>query len=256
MIDLKEQAGVAMNVRGQFSDPIVDPKVTLGALAFANDLGRALVRMKAGQDTRPEIVRRATLLLAQMIRRSGKFNRGKFTGMDRATKRDQRAGREVERSNVDIVERFALRLIVEWIDDQCPRCDGRGVIGRAQAPQPVAVVCSSCNGTRRVCVSEERIPFAAGRNGPRVYREFSRCEACLGRGTQLVTPPKSEGRQICRSCGGDGRRAIDEAARAQALGVPLRMYREHWVESFQSMLAVLDQVDGRVVDTMRRKLRP
>lgn len=38
MIDLMERAGIAMSVRGQFTDPIADPKVTLGALAFANDL--------------------------------------------------------------------------------------------------------------------------------------------------------------------------------------------------------------------------
>lgn len=37
MIDLMERAGIAMSVRGQFTDPIADPKVTLGALAFAND---------------------------------------------------------------------------------------------------------------------------------------------------------------------------------------------------------------------------
>ncbi|WP_334017764.1 phage tail sheath C-terminal domain-containing protein [Burkholderia gladioli] len=48
MIDLKERAGIAMSVRGQFTEPIADPKVTLGALAFANDLGRMLVRIQAG----------------------------------------------------------------------------------------------------------------------------------------------------------------------------------------------------------------
>lgn len=257
MIDLKEQAGVAMNVRGQFSDPIVDPKVTLGALAFANDLGRALVRMKCGQDIRPDAVRRATLLLAKMIRRSGKFNRGKFTGIDADAKRDRRPGQTVERAKVDIVERFALRLIVEWVDDQCPRCDGRGAIGRTPKPQPVSSVCPDCNGARSVCVSEELIPFAASRSGrgPMVFREFASCTKCLGRGTVLIVPKKSESRQICPCCSGDGRRPIDESARAHALGVSLPIYRRFWASHFRSMLATLDQVDWRVVDTMRAQLR-
>jgi hypothetical protein len=258
MIDLKEQAGVAMNVRGQFADPIVDPKVTLGALAFANDLGRALVRMKCGQDVRPEAVRRATLLLAQMIRRGGKFNRGKFTGIDAEAKRDRRAGENVERSNVDIIERFALRLIIEWVNDQCPRCVGRGVIGRTPKRQPVSTVCPDCKGARAVCVSEERIPFAVSRSGrgPMVFREFEPCAKCLGRGVVLTMLKKSDSRQICPCCGGDARPPVDESARAHALGVPLPVYRRHWASHFCTMLATLDKVDWQVVDTMRAQLRP
>jgi hypothetical protein len=257
MIDLKEQAGIAMNVRGQLSDPIADPQVTLGALAFANDLGRALVRMKCGQDVRPDAVRRTTLLLAQMIRSTGKFNRGKFTGIDAAAKRDQRAGLHVERSKVDIVERFALRLIIEWVNDQCERCEGRGVIGRTPKPQPVPSRCPHCDG-RGVCVTEERIPFAAHPNGrgPIVYRERTRCAACVGRGVLLTVPKKTESRQICLCCSGNGRRPIDESARAKVLGVTLPNYRRYWADQFCSMLALLDKVDWRVVDTMRAQLRP
>ncbi|EIF32540.1 hypothetical protein BCh11DRAFT_00268 [Burkholderia sp. Ch1-1] len=257
MIDLKEQAGVAMNVRGQFSDPIVDPKVTLGALAFANDLGRALVRMKCGQDIRPDAVRRTTLLLAQLIRRSGKFNRGKFTGIDAEARRERKAGQRIERSKVDIVERFALRLLVEWVDDQCVRCNGRGAIGRNMNPLPVSCVCPDCGGKGEQ-VTEERVPFAAhsnGRGGPIVYRERVRCERCLGRGVLTTVPKKTEGRQICPCCGGDGRRQIDEAARAHALGVSLPVYRRSWVDHFSAMLAIIDKVDWRVVDTMRAQLR-
>ncbi|MGF7130509.1 hypothetical protein P3T40_001984 [Paraburkholderia sp. EB58] len=258
MIDLKEQAGIAMNVRSQLGESIGDPKVTLGALAFANDLGRALVRMKCGQDVRPDAVRRATLLLAQMIRRGGKFNRGKFTGIDVESKRERRAGHDVARSKVDIVERFALRLIIEWVNDQCARCAGRGVIGRTPKPQPVSNVCPDCKGARVVCVSEERIPFAARRSGrgPMVYREFEPCAKCLGRGTVLTEPKKSDSRQICPCCSGDGRRPVDESARAHALGVSLPIYRRYWAKRFAATLAVLDKVDGSVVDTMRRQLQP
>ncbi|MFJ1212288.1 hypothetical protein [Burkholderia pyrrocinia] len=194
MIDLIERAGIAMSVRGQFTDPIADPKVTLGALAFANDLGRSLVRIKAGQDVTRESVRRATLLLAQMIRTSGRFKRSRFTGLNRDERRDQRSGNEVERTKVDIIERFALRLLDEWIYDQCVRCEGRGVVRR-------------------------------------------------------------DGRYICPDCSGSGKRPIDEAARAHAIGIQLVDYRRHWSRRFHDMHALLDHVKGSVSDTMRRQMR-
>lgn len=194
MMDLMERAGIAMSVRGQFTDPIADPKVTLGALAFANDLGRSLFRIKAGQQVTRESIRHATLLLAQMIRTSGRFKRSRFTGLKRDERRDQRAGHSVERAKVDIIERFALRLLDEWVNDQCMCCEGRGVV-------------------------------------------------------------RTGGRYICPDCAGSGRRPIDDAARAHALGIPLDEYRRHWSRRFHDMLALLDNVKGSTFDTMSRQLR-
>ena len=73
--------------------------------------------------------------------------------------------------------------------------------------------------------------------------------------TPRLSVVKRDGRQICPDCGGNGRHAVDESARATALGVTLAVYRRYWAVHFQSMLAVLDHVDGSVVDTMRRQLR-
>ncbi|KWN80023.1 zinc finger-like domain-containing protein [Burkholderia ubonensis] len=256
MIDLKERAGVAMSVRGQFTDPIADPKVTLGALAFANDLGRLLIRIKAGPQATPAMIRRASLLLAQMIRTSGRFKRARFTGYTRDERRDQRAGHAVERANVDIVERFALRLLDEWVNDQCVECGGRGVVRRARVATPAAESCSVCVGSGRVCVSEERIPFFSGRNGPLVFREYEPCDDCGGMGRVTTTPAAdSKGRHICPNCSGSGKRPIDDAGRAHALGVSLVEYRRNWPWRFHDMLALLDNVDGSVSDTMRRQLR-
>ncbi|WP_412524133.1 hypothetical protein [Burkholderia sp. S-53] len=91
------------------------------ALAFANGLDRLLIRIKAGPQATPAMVRRASLLLAQMIRTPGRF-----TGITRDERRDQRAGHAVERATVDIVERFAIRLLDEWVNDQCVECGARG----------------------------------------------------------------------------------------------------------------------------------
>ncbi|KVC74672.1 hypothetical protein WI73_05720 [Burkholderia ubonensis] len=256
MIDLKERAGIAMSVRGQFTDPIADPKVTLGALAFANDLGRLLVRIKAAQQAKPEMIRRATLLLAQMMRTSGRFKRGKFSGLKRDERREQRGGNAVERANVDVIERFALRLLDEWVNDQCVMCDGRGVIRRSPELPQVTAGCLVCAGRGKVCVSEESIPFYHGRNGPLVFREYEGCGVCGGMGRVTLTPTGDvKGRHICSDCGGTGKRPIDDAARAQALGVTLKEYRRNWSWRFHDMLGLLDAVDGSVSDTMRRQLR-
>lgn len=266
-IDLKEQAGIAMNVRGQLSDPVADTQVTLGALAFASDLGRFLWRMKYGQDFRLRdsegrtVMHRATLLLANSIRVSGKFKRAKFTGIDRASraaKRDRAMGKPVQRETVDIIERLAHRAIAEWIDDLCPRCDGRGVVGRAEAVDMIEAVCASCAGRRHVCVDEQRIPFAARTDGsgPMVFREWQRCDECCGSGrVRMPAPVKRTGRQICPDCQGSGRRAPDHAARAIALGVPMTQYRAHWMSFFQIVFTMLDTIDAAAHDTVRQLVK-
>lgn len=256
MMDLMERAGVAMSVRGQFTDPIADPKVTLGALAFANDLGRLLVRIKVAQQAKPEMIRRAMLLLAQMMRTSGRFKRGKFSGLKRDERREQRAGHAVERAQVDVIERFALRLLDEWVNDQCGTCEGRGVVRRSTEQPKATIRCLVCAGRGKVCVAEERIPFFHGRNGPLVFREYEGCDVCSGVGrVQIAAPATIHGRQICPDCGGAGKRPIEEAARAQALGVTLKEYRRNWSWRFHDMLALLDAINGSVNDTLRCQLR-
>lgn len=257
IVDLKEQAGSAMSVRSQLGEPMGDPKVTLAALAFASDLGRLLWRMKYGQDVKRGGLHRATLLLADRIRQPGRFTRSKFTGLTHGQRRLQQKGVPVEREQSDIVERFARRVIVEWIDDACPKCSGRGTIGRGEVARASWKSCKVCHGAGRICTGEERIPFAARRDGrgPIVVRDYERCGVCSGLGRiEVEWREKRTGRQICSDCAGSGRRAPHEAGRARALGVPLEQYRAHWASLFHGVLALLDSADGRAEDTVRRQL--
>lgn len=257
IVDLKEQAGSAMSVRSQLGESTGDPKVTLAALAFASDLGRLLWRMKYGQDVKRAGLQRATLLLAGRIRQPGRFARSKFTGLTHAQRRQQQKGVPVEREQADIIERFARRVIVEWIDDACPECSGRGTIGRGELRRTSWATCKTCQGTRRICTGEERIPFAARRDGkgPIVVRHYERCAVCAGIGRVVVEwQDKRGGRQICPDCGGCGKRAPHEPGRARALGVSLDHYRAHWAPLFHGVLAMLDAADGRAEDTVRRQL--
>ena len=255
MIDLKEQAGVAMNARSQLGDSVGDPKVTLGALAFADELGNLLWRMKYGQDIRRAGMHRATLLLANRIRSSGKFNRSKFTGRDASANRDRRAGKEAERALADIIERFARRLIVEWVADMCAACGGRGIaFGHVMVPTTQTATCDACGGACRILELEEYVPFLCGRHGPLPIRHYVRCEHCLGRGVVQIKQRVSH-THVCTVCDGSRRAPVDEAARALALGVSLLVYRRHWAGYFHGMLAVLDRIDGSAADVVRRRTR-
>ncbi|WP_153100818.1 hypothetical protein [Paraburkholderia hayleyella] len=257
MIDLKEKAGVAMNARGPFSERGGDPEVTLGALAFANDLGRLLWRMKYGQDITRAGMRRTTLLLAERVRASGKFKRARFAGLNQSDRQKKGLGKDVDKKMADIVERFAERLIVEWVADVCPHCNGQRSHSLSALPRRVMATCSKCKGAGRICISEERIPFAHGMHGPMIFREWDRCDACHGQRSVLesVAVEKTNASQICRYCKGAGRLPVDDAARAVALGVSLDIYRRRWVDQFSAMLSMLDQIDGRVGDVMRAQLR-
>lgn len=254
MIDVKELAGVAMNVRGQLADSIPDPQVTLGALAFANDLGRLLWRMKYGQVIRRDIVNRATALLATRIRQDERFKRGKFSGLDRKQRIARDSGKTYVREGDDIISKFAGRLIREWTVDQCTVCTGTGKLGRRDIGVSLSVPCVVCSGSGRLLVDEYMIPFSAGLRGPLIYRDYENCPACSGM-RRVPSKAVHELTNICSHCGGGSREPVDHAARALALGVSLEVYRKRWSAWFDRMLAVLDQVDGAAGDVVRAQRR-
>ncbi|HDR9028738.1 TPA: zinc finger-like domain-containing protein [Burkholderia vietnamiensis] len=258
MIDLKERAGTAMNVQSQLNDQSVDSETTLAALAFAGELGKLLWHMKYGQDVKRSGMQRATLLLSHSVRTSKKFSRVKFTGLDHQQSRDKRRGLKVEAARADIVQRFARRAIVEWCADLCIACDGRGILGRAPRAESAVhdIECPVCLGRRNVVVDEQRVPFAHNGRGPMVLREYDQCSNCGGSGKlQILDRPETTGRQICKHCDGTGKAPVDEPGRAHALGISLDLYRSQWPRMFDALLAILDQADGGVADTMRRKMQ-
>lgn len=257
MIDLKERAGKAMNVPSQLGDPQPDPKVTLGALAFASDLGRHLWHLKYGQDQARPMLRRATALLADRLREPGKFNRSKFTGLTKSEHAKVRQGERVKRARVDIIERLAERAIMEWIDDLCPHCNGRGTLSANDQPRYVYEQCGKCKGARETSVAE-RIPFAARSDGrgPMVFRTYSRCSECAGFGhIRVRVLPGDGGNQICRVCSGSGHRQPNASGRAVALGVTLSLYRTHWQVRFDAVISLLESIDSGANETMRQQLR-
>lgn len=255
-IDYKEQAGIAMSARTQLADPVSDRQVTLGALAFADELGAILWRMKYGQDVKRAGMKRATLLLANKVRSSGKFNRARFTGIDKAAKRERNLGGDVERAATDIVERFAKRVIVEWVADVCVTCSGRGKVALSVSAVPTPTACRACDNTGRVIVYEMALP-SVPLTRPFAIQEHDRCPSCHGR--RYLYPDSSTRKavrtDVCQSCNGSGKAKVDHPARAHALGVSLDVYRRRWEDRFHGMLAILDQIDECAGDVVRSQMR-
>ncbi|SMG09651.1 hypothetical protein [Paraburkholderia susongensis] len=237
MKDPKEQAGIAMSIRGTFCESTVDPKVTLAALAFADSLGTLLWHMKYGQDVTARVYGCAVDALSNSVCHRRWFDWQLLIGSDAP-------------SIAMLARRFSERLIVEWVADRCDACGGRGVkFGHAPAMTAVAR-CEDCNGGGRVLELEEFIPFYCGRNGPRPVRHYRRCDPCLGRGVKSLRALESA-TDVCGHCAGSGRAPTDVAKRAAALGVTVEVCRRHWAGPFRQMLFELDVIDETVAKTVR-----
>jgi transcription elongation factor Elf1 len=256
LIDLKEQAGVAMNVRGQLSDPAGDFKVTLGALAFADELGRLLWRIKYGEQLSG--LHRAALLLGDTIRKSGKFSRSQPSRVKRSVKANRLHPKEVQEAR-DVIDAVACRALHEWLHPECMECKGRGILsGAVRELGASAVTCKSCGGSGENVIElfgpflgRAVVPYAI-RTVPKIA--IARCDPCHGRGV-LVPKRKSKATHVCKRCGGGGREPVNDAARARALGISLDQYHRGWPLYFDALRQLLEQIDAQVEDVMRQRLR-
>lgn len=248
MSELKERAGIAMNVRVQLADVAPDRQVTLGALAMVDELGNMLWHMKYGQDLRRRALHRASLLLASRIADGSRYRRGKSAGAKfrDAKLRDPKRDGEVASDGPSLLVRFAERAIIEWIADQCSVCGGRGMRGGGGRIVR-RVDCRSCRPVRDAI--DARLRFS---RWPISDREP--CPTCYGKGF-YEERPFAEVPHLCTHCNGSGKEPVNAAKRAQALGVPLDQYHRRWAARFEWLGAVLTQIDSITEAQFRRGLR-
>ena len=245
MSELKERAGIAMNVRVQLADAAPDRQVTLGALAFVDELGNMLWHMKYGQDLRRRALHRSSLLLASRIAEGGRFKRGKMSGIARM--RDSQPLESDRRTDEPgLLVRFAQAVILEWLGDQCGKCRGRGMLGGGGRTQK-RVECAQCAPMREAV--DARLRFC---HWP--ISDRSPCDACLGKGFRSESS-FADAPHLCDHCSGSGREPVSDARRAVALGVSLDVYRRRWALRFEWLHAVLEQVDARTEEQFARRLR-
>ncbi|MGC2970383.1 hypothetical protein [Paraburkholderia aspalathi] len=246
MSELKERAGIAMNVRVQLANVAPDRQVTLGALAMVDELGNMLWHMKYGQDLRRRALHRASLLLASRISDGNRYRRGKSAGAKfRDAKRDGDAASS-SAAGPSLLVRFAECAIIEWIADQCSVCGGRGMRGGGGRIVR-RVDCQPCRPVRDAIDARLRFSrWPINDRGP--------CPTCYGKGF-YEERPCADVPHLCTHCGGGGKEPINHAKRAQALGVPLDQYHRRWVARFEWVDAVLEQLDTRTEEQFRRNLR-
>jgi hypothetical protein len=279
MIETREQLAVALNIRGQLADPISNADVKIGALGLSGDLGSLLWRLKYAEQVNRGLLHKATLLLSNSIRSSRKFKRGRFTGLDPNARRNRIAGRPFDVKSADIIERFAQRLLLEWVNDACAKCNGVGSDVGANFTATIWKPCEACAPSRVVPKDDEAakawranapMRWKAGlvedwvyvpegestRSGDRLRRILRQasCSACMGKGI-VETRIKRRSPGACSRCQGSKREPISEAMRATALGVTGDIYRKHWHALFAGMLEVLDRVDGKTGDSVRARMR-
>jgi hypothetical protein len=243
--ELKERAGIAMNVRVQLADVAPDRQVTLGALAMVDELGNMLWHMKYGQDLRRGALHRASLLLASRIADGNRYRRGKSAG---AKFRDSKRNGDAESASPDgpsLLVRFAERAIIEWIADQCSECGGRGMHGGGRVVRRVD--CQPCRPVREAIDARARFS-----RWPINDREP--CPTCYGKGF-YEERPFAKVPHLCTHCGGSGKEPVNHAKRALAIDVPLDQYHRRWAARFDWLGAILTQIDSITESQFRRGLR-
>lgn len=139
MTDLREDVALAGNPTNLWTERRVrDGDVKLGALGMADALGALLWRLKYKGDAR--VTRRCIVLLAERLREDHRWQR-----TVRGRGRTRGAAGKQEAVQADIIDRLAFRVLMEWVNDRCTTCHGRGSIGSIGS----VVLCPACSGSCR-----------------------------------------------------------------------------------------------------------
>lgn len=251
MSTLREAIGKAVNERTLLADPDGAWERRVGALGWTDPLGALLWRLKYGGDA--QVAKTAIIMLGNALRGTARFSRWRFRGLSQT---QLQAARGVRRDyeGEDIVDRLAARALAEWVADRCIKCHGRGTVGGDfHAPTVRQVECKCCDGQGSLLDPRAaRCDLEAKAEVRPLLRVV--CPECRGKGLVeervAATPPA----RICPACDGAGRAHVSMSQRAIAIGVSLRQYQRHWAPIFDSVMVVLDCLDGDVARTLKQRL--
>lgn len=139
MTDLREDVALAGNPTNLWTERRVrDGDTKLGALGLADALGAMLWRLKYKGDHR--VAARALVLLANRLREDHRWARTvSGRGRTRGASGDQIGAAP------DLIDRLAFRVLMEWVNDRCTTCHGRGTVGQMGSLS----LCPSCNGSSK-----------------------------------------------------------------------------------------------------------
>lgn len=139
--------------------------------------------------------------------------------------------------------------LTEWMNDQCPRCHGRGRTGTGrEVVHERRLTCSTCRGERRL--------FRTASDS--ATRIEAPCGACAGRGWNPATKTVHTRLRACSQCR-SGRRIWRTKERALALHMTGQEFG-NWSQSYHAALRHLRALDaetcGRVDFRLGRAENP
>lgn len=139
MADLREDVALAGNPTNLWTERRVrDGDIKLAALGKADALGAMLWRLKYKGDAK--VTRRCIVLLASQLREDHRWQR-----TVRGRGRTRGAAVKQEAVHADMIDRLAFRVLMEWVNDRCTTCHGRGSLGSIGS----VLLCTSCDGSGR-----------------------------------------------------------------------------------------------------------
>lgn len=135
---------------------------------------------------------------------------------------------------------LALTAIAEYVEGDCPKCNGTGRHGGRQE-QWLWSQCPSCRGKGR------------SRDGV----ECTPTETRIGcNGVGKIRRPAPEGLQLltCGTCKGTGKVAVGENRRAANLGVDVEAFRKGWASRYSRALAILARAERETATAIDLRL--
>jgi hypothetical protein len=261
MIESREQVAVAVNARVGSADSVGALDVQIGALARVDPLGALMVRLKYGRERRTSSFKQAVFLLARRERASSHFK-----GESAKWKAESRGGHRGRSGPMlpDIIERFAKAVLVEWVDDRCESCHGRGRCGASVTRVLEVEECKRCSGRGMVTSGFERRPFCPWPHGlarsaalPRNFVALpstelvtdmltikiqDTCPACKGF-RKVQRPAVRQAARCCEVCGGSGKKRFTAVHRSRAIGVSVVQYEALWHGRYDAALRMLNALD-------------
>jgi hypothetical protein len=134
----------------------------------------------------------------------------------------------------------------------CPDCNGRELLGldKGEIVEKRAK-CTLCRGTGEYHTLSKRLdPVTQQRRAVRKC-----CGGCLGQGWTMYRKVRQQKTCECNSCLGTGRRRTEDAERALALGLDVKVYARHWPKRFSWLAGGLDRIDHLEKNCLQSQLR-
>lgn len=235
MINLRKALGVAVNSGSLAINEEERAVDRVAALAFAEELGSLLWRVKYGDQRHfveliggaggSSVMARIMAKLEQWLRRREKRWAAKGRG--------------------ELFPLFVRLVLADWLSDRCGACHGRGMLGVERAlVRTIRELCPACSGSGYT--------LRTTRSGRTLQIVCKRC--CGNRSISLQREKEREKPRSCPACSGMGQAVLTPAMWASLLNVSVNDWMEHWDKPMLRLRDYLRAVDKRTAAQVKQQL--